>query len=148
MATSRLTLSGSATVPTLRTGEAIASTLPVDAALRLEYAGTAPTAKLHTFLVADGWNFTLPDGFTIEIPANAINTREQQVVVEIRPTIALPDSQIHNVAGYGYEISLRDRQRRAITAPFYRDMRLTFRYVETLTPDEGQLSVARLADGS
>lgn len=142
MATTRTILSGSAMIPTVRAGDALAN-LPAQAALRVEYVGTAPAPMLHTFSVAQGWNHTMPDGFTIEIPANAINTREQQVVIEIRPSIAMPNSLIHDVPSYGYEISLRDRQGRPITAPFHRDMRLTFRYVENLTPDEGQLSVAR-----
>jgi hypothetical protein len=142
MATTRLTLSGSATLPTTREGDAVAN-LPAETALRVEYVGTAPAPMLHTFSVAQGWNHTMPDGFTIEIPANAINTREQQVVIEIRPSVAMPNSLIHDVPGYGYEISLRDRQGRPITAPFHRDMRLTFRYVESLTPDESQIAVAR-----
>lgn len=142
MATTRTTLSGSATLPTTREEGAVAN-LPAQAALRVAYVGTAPAPMLHTFTVAQGWNHTLPDGFTIEIPANAINTREQQVVIEIRPSIAMPNSLIHDVPGYGYEINLRDRQGRLITAPFHQDMRLTFRYVENLTSDEGQLSVAR-----
>ncbi len=145
IATAKLMIAGSALPISGQTGQAMTTTLS-SGAMVLDYRGAAPATVNQTFAVADGWSFTLPDGFRIEIPPHAINTREKQVVIEVRPTVKMPETLIYTLPTYGYQITLRDRSGKPITSEFYKAMRLTFRYVEALIPDESRLLAGRLGE--
>ncbi|MEZ4732364.1 MAG: C1 family peptidase [Caldilineaceae bacterium] len=145
-----LTLTGSAAPATAagQAAKATVATIPVDAAMVLQYAGTMPAPLVHTFSNKNGWSHTMPDGFTISIPPNAIKTRDSQVRIEVAPTMEISDSFLHRVAGYGYQISFTDSKGRALQAKFSQDVFLTFRYTEGLVSEEGALVVGRQVENS
>jgi len=119
------------------------ASLPVDSGIAMTYKGTIPQLEAHTFSVASGWSHTMPDGFTIEIAPNAINTTDSEVRIQLIPNSMLSDTYFHSMAKYAYQISLSDSSGRAILNEFRSNVLITLGYEEATIADEEKLIVAR-----
>ncbi len=70
-----------------------------------------PGAEVYELSVEKGWIHTLGDGTHIRIPANAIPTSEKEVHIRVEPCAeGLPGNNEDTVAGYGYEISVYEKE--------------------------------------
>ncbi len=98
-------------------------------ALQLNYAGRLPAAESHTFRVSEGWSGTLPDGTTVQIPANAIPTSEDEVVLSIRPTVYMPPSVLYEAVRDAYDLHIYEKiSGREINGDFNSYIQLGLRY--------------------
>ncbi|MEW5958441.1 MAG: hypothetical protein AB1801_11990, partial [Chloroflexota bacterium] len=101
------------------------------AALQLSYDGTLPDPEINTFAVGQTWTRCLGDGITLKIPANAVNTQEQQAQISIKPTAKIPNTYLYRPLNYGYEIVLYEAgSGKQITKNLNRNMLIAFHYTD------------------
>ncbi|MDM8548463.1 hypothetical protein QUF72_00235 [Desulfobacterales bacterium HSG2] len=81
----------------------------LDLTLPAEASGKLPTSETDDFLLEDGWIATLSDGTEIQIPADGIRTEETDLTVVIAPQIELPESSKNRIIGYGYTMTLYEK---------------------------------------
>jgi len=123
-----------------RDSVAVNQALSTGAVLALDNHGVLPESKTATFEVSQGWQYTLSDGTTIEIPANVVSTKQKQLQVVLKPTVAVPLSYRYTPLNYGLELALYEPTGKAVTSPLERLVEITFRPGYSGTLVAGQLS--------
>ncbi|MEM7532907.1 MAG: carboxypeptidase regulatory-like domain-containing protein [Chloroflexota bacterium] len=147
--TSQATILGTLDTGDVQTKLSQQTMLSLGAAMRLQPripSLVVPDASTHLFSVERGFRHTRTDGFTIDIPPNAIDTIEDQVRLELKPIIEVPNTYLYKAIGYAYEFALTDRLGNPLLTPFIRDIHTSLQLDDIRLAHYEDVVVGQLVD--
>jgi hypothetical protein len=101
--------------------------------LVLSKGGTLPGQVTRTFNAEKSWNFTLSDGFQIQLSANSVpvGKDERNVKITVEPTVYLSQTLEDEAISYGYAITAREKSStKELLEKFNQNALLVFRYTD------------------